>query len=247
MAHKKSIFILVTAFIFMALVSTGCERSYAPIDAQATPTIEGGAFPEALPSDMEGVFEAGAQTATAQAIEAGAPAVEEPTLAPEAAGEGTELAPEAETPATEVPPEEVTPEVATEEAPTAEQPTEAPAPSTNEGNLPATYTLRKGEFPYCIARRYNVNPSELLSLNGISTAQANVYQPGLTLSLPQSGNPFPSDRARNNHPVTYIVPETTTVYGVACYFGDVRPAAILNANPSINADQIAAGTSLQIP
>ena len=33
--------------------------------------------------------------------------------------------------------------------------------------LPTTYKLQKGEFVYCIARRFNVNPAALLSLNGL--------------------------------------------------------------------------------
>ena len=255
MAHKKSTFILVTAFIFIALVSSGCERSYAPIDgAQATPTVEGGSFPEALPSDMEGVFEAGAQTATAQALGIAAPAVAGDATATPVVGTDSELLPEGGT-ATEAAPTETvtggtdtTPPTAT--LPVLADPTKAPTsvPSVNSGGVPASYTLKKGEFPYCIARRFNVDPGELLNLNGITTAQAGVYQPGLTLSIPQTGNPFPSDRSRNNHPITYIVPEATTVYGVACYFGDVEPSAILSANPSIsNPDLISAGTSLQIP
>lgn len=254
MARKKSVFILVTAFIFMALVSTGCERSYAPIDGSlATPTVEGGTFPEALPSDMESVFEAGAQTATAQALEAAAPAAAGEATAVPVSGD-TELTPEGTT--TEGTPTDATAGDPTVEAapatatlPVFENSTAVPTnvPSVDITNLPANYTLQKGEFPYCIARRFNVDPGELLNLNGISTAQAGVYQPGLTLKIPQSGNPFPSDRSRNNHPVTYIVPDTTTVYGVACYFGDVDPSDILNANSISNPAVITAGTSLQIP
>ena len=255
MAQKKSIFILVTAFIFMALVSTGCERSYAPIDASslATPTVEGGEFPAPLDdvSSMDDLIEIGAQTATAEALAAAAPAVaDEPTATPEA-GEDTELTP-AEDNTTEEAPTDEPADAATEET---TPPTNTPEPTkeptqepVNVNDVPATYTLKVGEFPYCIARRYNVNPSELLTLNGLSTEQGGVYQPGLSLKLPQSGNPFPSPRARNVHPVTYVVPETSTVYGIACFFGDVDPAAIMSANPSVsNPNSIAGGTSLQIP
>ena len=246
MAHKKSLFILVTAFIFMALVSTGCERSYAPIDGSlATPTLDGNPFPDELPADMESVFEAGAQTATAQALEAGAaPAAGESTAVP-ATGDN-ELAPTGETGAEETPPTATsTPPVLD---PTATTAAATNIPSVNTNNLPANYTLKKGEFPYCIARRFNVNPVELLSLNGITTAQAGIYQPGLSLKIPQSGNAFPATRARNTHPITYIVPATTNVYTIACFFGDVDPADIIAKNPSIsNPDSIAVGTSLQIP
>jgi LysM repeat protein len=249
MAHKKSLFILVTAFIFMALVISGCRQSYAPMDESlVTPTIEGGAgFPEELPADMEGVFEAGAQTATAQALEAAStlPAVEEPTAVP---GEDTELTPAGDNTA-EAPTEDTTPATATNTLPVVADATATPVPtsipSVDTSSVPSSYTLKKGEFPYCIARRYNVNPSELISLNGI--ADAGALQPGLTLKMPQTGNPFPYDRARNTHPVTYVVPETTTVYAVACFFGDVDPAKIISLNSISNPDSVASGTSLQIP
>ena len=53
----------------MALVTSGCRQSYAPMEESlATPAEGGDGFPEEIPSDMEGVFEAGAQTATAQAV-----------------------------------------------------------------------------------------------------------------------------------------------------------------------------------
>ncbi len=254
MAHKKSLFILIFAFILMAVITSGCNRSYAPTDenqALATPTIDGTAFPEELPADMASVFEAGAQTATAQAMSTGAEPVAETAVPNEAADatNETEVAPEAE-PSTEATTETEAAVAATTEAPATEAPvisTATPIPSVDTGNLPPTYTLKKGEFPYCIARRFNVDPSELLSASGISTTNANALQPGLTLTIPQTGKPFPYDRARNTHPVTYVVPETTNVYAIACFFGDVDPAKIVSMNGISNPDVVAAGTSLQIP
>ena len=52
-----------------------------------------------------------------------------------------------------------------------------------------TYTLQAGEYPYCIARRFNVNPAELLNLNGL-TSSSHVT-PGRVLQIPQTGHPFP--------------------------------------------------------
>lgn len=219
------------------LILTGCTRSYDPIsETQATPTIEGGSeFPEALPSDMEGVIEAGAQTATAIALGESAP----PGVEGEATKETeTLLTPSGEeTPTTDPAQATVTPPVL--------DPTTAP-PTAVIGK-PASYTLKKGEFPYCIARRFNVDPKELLALNNLSTAQAETYQPGLPLSIPQSGATFPPPRARNAHPTNYTVPQATTVYGVACYFGDVNPDDIISNNSIANPDSIAAGTTLNIP
>jgi len=119
-------------------------------------------------------------------------------------------------------------------------PTSAPV-----GSRPATYTLQRGEFPYCIARRFDVDPDALLSLNGLSSG--NIYYPNLTLKIPQSGN-FPGTRALRNHPASYTVPSSTdTVYGIACLFGDVDPAAIAQANNISVGAALTAGQQLSIP
>ncbi len=240
-AQKKSGLILITALIMMALVTVGCERSYAPIDESlATPTVGGDAFPEALPSDMEGVFASGAETSTAIALASGVPPVDTATLpAILTASVSTVTSTPEATDSTASTSTSTPPVIATNTA----------LPPASTVGKPASYTLKKGEFPYCIARRFNVDPDELLTLNNLSSAQAQCLQPGLTLSIPQSGATFPSTRALNAHPVSnYSVPQNTTVYGVACHFGDVDPATILNSNSNItNADNIAAGTILSIP
>ena len=41
------------------------------------------------------------------------------------------------------------------------------APTATPG-LPASYTIQKGEFPFCIARRFNVNPNEMLQITGLA-------------------------------------------------------------------------------
>ncbi len=114
------------------------------------------------------------------------------------------------------------------------------------GVRPTTYALQKGEFPYCIARRFNVNPDELLALNNLSSG--TIYYPGLTLKIPQTGNPFPGNRALRNHPTTYTVASSDeTISGIACLFGDVDPAAIAQANGlSVNAP-LTVGQQLNIP
>jgi LysM repeat protein len=119
-------------------------------------------------------------------------------------------------------------------------PTSAPV-----GSRPATYTLQRGEFPYCIARRFDVDPDALLSLNGLSSG--NIYYPNLTLKIPQSGN-FPGTRALRNHPATYTVPSSSdTIYGIACLFGDVDPAAIAQANNIAVGASLTSGQQLSIP
>ncbi len=57
---------------------------------------------------------------------------------------------------------------------------------------PSTYTLQTGEFPWCIARRFNVDPQTLLSLSGLR--EGVVYPAGTLLRIPQSGS-FPGPRA----------------------------------------------------
>ena len=120
-------------------------------------------------------------------------------------------------------------------------PTSAPV-----GSRPSTYALQKGEFPYCLARRFDVNPEELLSLNGLT--RGDIYYPNLTLKIPQTGNPFPGTRALRTHPTTYTVASAgDTLYGVACVFGDVDPAAIASANNISVSSSLTAGQQLSIP
>ena len=114
-----------------------------------------------------------------------------------------------------------------------------------QGPKPASYTLQKGEFPYCIARRFNVNPSELLSINGL--VDGELYYPNLTLKIP-TGGAFPGDRALHSHPTTYTVPSSsTTIYEVACYFGDVDPAGIAALNGISLGSALTSGQKLSIP
>lgn len=109
---------------------------------------------------------------------------------------------------------------------------------------PAYYTLQSGEFPYCVARRFDVDPKELLALNNLNSGL--IYAPGLVLTIPQSGHPFPALRTLNPHPTTYTVPAQMTVYKVACYFGDVDPMAIMHAN-GLTSPILTMGMTLHIP
>jgi LysM repeat protein len=109
---------------------------------------------------------------------------------------------------------------------------------------PTSYTLQKDEFPFCIARRFNVDIAELLSLNGL-TADSQV-PPGTTLQVPQSGEWTAGERALRSHPTTYTVQANDTVNSIACYFGDVDPNAILAAN-NLASSSITTGQTLTIP
>jgi LysM repeat protein len=105
--------------------------------------------------------------------------------------------------------------------------------------------LQAGEFPYCIARRFNVNPDDLLSLNGLISG--DLFMPGITLKIPQSGA-FPGDRALATHPTTYTVASSDeTVYGIACRYGDVDPAVLASTNGIPVSADLNAGQVLKIP
>ena len=119
---------------------------------------------------------------------------------------------------------------------------------TSTPGRPATYVLMLGEFPYCIARRFNINVEELLSLNGLNTSNVNNLQPGDVLKIPQSGNPFIGDRALHTHPSTYTVASSKdTIYSVACYYGNVDPTQIIAANTLVSPYTLHLNQVLQIP
>jgi len=114
------------------------------------------------------------------------------------------------------------------------------------GTPPPTYILQKGEWPYCIARRFDVNPEELLTLNRLT--RGDIYYPNLTLQIPQTGNHFPPPRAFRSHPTTYTVTGSDqTLNSVACLFGDVYPSAIAQANGISESAALTAGQVLNIP
>ncbi|MEB2334705.1 MAG: LysM domain-containing protein [Anaerolineaceae bacterium] len=129
--------------------------------------------------------------------------------------------------------------------------TNAPAPtsaSIPSGNRPATYTLQSQEFPFCIARRYNLDPDSLLAQNGLSGG--TVLYAGYQLTLSNVASPFPGNRALRAHPASYTVSgdADTTVYGVACKFGDVTPEAIVAANSGVSlGSTFSVGQTISIP
>jgi LysM repeat protein len=116
------------------------------------------------------------------------------------------------------------------------------------GVRPTTYTLQKDEFPFCIARRFNVDPAKLLSASNLTSP--DIYYQGLQLTIPQSGSwPDPSTRSLRNHPDTYTVTGNAddTVYGVACKYGDVDPAAIAQNNGISVSAALTIGQQIKIP
>ncbi len=150
------------------------------------------------------------------------------------------------TPTTKAP---VAPQATNTSAPVQQAATATSGPAvtipTVTPGLPATYTLQKGEFVYCLARRFNINPPAILSLNGLVSAEL-VY-PGMTLKIPQNAAKFPDGRALQKHPAKYTVVAGDTIYSVACKYGDVEPWAIALANGLASPYTLTAGTSINIP
>lgn len=107
------------------------------------------------------------------------------------------------------------------------------------------YVLQDGEYPYCIARRYNVDPEALLQASGLTSP--DIYYAGLKLVIPQNG-PFPGARSLKAHPASYTVASSSeTVYSIACLYGDADPNAIASANGISASASLTVGQVLQIP
>ena len=112
------------------------------------------------------------------------------------------------------------------------------------GGPPPTYVLQEGEYPFCIARRFNVSETELLSLNNLTPD--SFFYAGEELKIPQTGNPFEGTRRLHDHPTTYTVVSGDTLGSIACYFGDVSPDMIKLQN-DLSSDTLKPGTDLIIP
>lgn len=137
-------------------------------------------------------------------------------------------------------------DVPTPVVPTA-TPTPSPSPVVVEVDLvvPTTYTLHKGEFPWCLARRFNISATTLLNANGLSSSSQ--YNEGLKLTIPTDAAAFQGERARASHPDTYTVASGDTFYSIACKYGDVWPEEIAAQNSMTLGDALTSGTVLNIP
>lgn len=118
---------------------------------------------------------------------------------------------------------------------------------TPELSVPTSYTLHEGEHPYCLARRFNIDPAALLSANGLTEANATSLSVGTTLTIPTGAGSFGDARALRSHPATYTASSIDTWYSIACAFGDVWPESIAAANGYTLDDELTSGQQLQIP
>lgn len=129
---------------------------------------------------------------------------------------------------------------------TVPSPTPTKPPIDVDKTVPSQYTLKKGEFPWCIARRFNVDPVSLLNANGIPAGQTQ-FSAGLVLTIPQNAGSYGPNRALTSHPTTYTVKTGDTFYSIACVYGDVWPEEIADYNDMSMGDALPAGTTLDIP
>ncbi len=222
---KKFLYSLILLVLISSLVLAGCTRSATKGGGGELPTSTSSIpFPVGPSSNPNRMTEIVSATQTASVLPA--PGLQENT--PESGNVST-IPSVVE--ATQVPTLEPTPK------PSIFIPTATPG-------KPSTYTLQQGEFPYCIARRFDVNPGELLSINNISGDVA----PGTTLTIPTNSS-WPSDfeRSLRDHPASYTVQSGQSIYEIACLFGDADPNAIIVANNLSAPYSISAGQVLEIP
>ncbi len=130
------------------------------------------------------------------------------------------------------------------------EPTEVPATATPVPTpvevVPNTYTIQEGEFPFCLARRFDIKAETLLSVNSVASGQ--VFYPGYNLVIPQDAGQFVGNRQLRTHPVeSYTVQSGETFSSIACLFGDLYPESIAAANLMDVTDTLVTGSTIIIP
>lgn len=113
--------------------------------------------------------------------------------------------------------------------------------------MPSSYALHAGEWPYCLARRFDIDPDALMAANGWSGSQPNNLSVGYKVNIPTDAGPFGGQRALRDHPTTYVVGGNDTFYSIACAFGDVWPEHIAAANGMDVDDELSGGQTIHIP
>ncbi len=249
--NKKSIGLLV-ALILVAMLFTACARpaTTSPTTSEvivATSTSSEIPFPAATqPQIMADILK---QTQTAMAMstkDTSFPSISTstPSFIFETPTPSTTLAVGGEaTPTSSILLPSVSTATSTPVTLATAAPTKISYPTPTPGR-PATYTIQAGEYLWCLARRFDVLPADLLSLNGMN-ANSQPYA-GTVIKIPQSGS-FGAGRARNAHPAVYTVRAGDTIGGIACWYGDADPNTIFAANGLPANSVITVGQVLQIP
>ena len=255
MRNKKRGMLIIFIFVITTMMVSACTQSLSSAPIATSTPLPAGLFISPLPSaenPMAMIEEFAKQTAAAQTTIAngGTPVTPQAittgtVITPQAGGTSTPGVPTSGTPVAPGTPTNAVPTIPGAASLTPaiiSGPTTTPVPA---GVRPATYILQNGEWPYCIARRFDVNPDALLSASGLTSP--DLYYPGLRLTIPQSGA-FPGPRALASHPTTYsVLSGDETVYSVACKYGDVYPDNIASANGISASAKLTAGQALRIP
>lgn len=223
---NKKIYILVIIIMLLSLVLSACTRSAtgkSPTDATPTSEIP---FPVGTLDTSARVTEIVQQTQNAAISTpvvpvvptAQVPVVSTPVVIPTTAGLPTvALQPTATRPAVVLP----------------------------TLSRPATYTIQSGEWPICIARRYNLDLNSLLEANNLNMNSSP--DPGTVLIIPSSGTWTSGERALKAHPASYTVGSGDTINSIACEYGDVDPLAIASANGIASPYTLNVGSVISIP
>jgi LysM repeat protein len=216
----KKRFLLILAILLLASLLAACTQ---PASTPPGPT--------ATPAELDLIYSQ-AKTSTAQAMTDGEGGGEsQSTPAPGDTQQPSDATPQDSQPVIVT----STPEV---------EPTNTPV-TVSDITVPNNYKLRKGEHPYCIARRFDIDVISLLNYNGLG--MGGYYPEGLKLKIPKDAPGFPGDRFLLKHPTTYTVRAGDTLYTIACAFGDVAPEQIAEANGKGKNWTPAAGDKIHIP
>lgn len=227
------IFGMIAVAILLIGGLAACTRSLSGVP-EASPEVKTSSEAGGVVATDDIMAQLGAfATQTAMVQQGGFPVQNTPVPAGETPVEATPTGPEAAP---------VEPTAVVEATP---EPTTAalPVPTATPGK-PSSYTLQAGEHPYCIARRFDVNPVTMLSQSGLS---GNSFPSGTVLSIPQGGDGFPGARSLISHPDTYTVGQGDSIYSIACAYGDVDPNGIIAANGLEAPYRLTAGQTLHIP
>lgn len=133
--------------------------------------------------------------------------------------------------------------------PTASAPTQTPVVVVNSPTPGAaqtqTYVVQPGEWVYSIARKFSIDPDDIIAINNLQYPYD--LEVGQELIIPESGS---SSRDPNSTPVTggteYIVKAGDSVYSIAQAHG-VDYQSIIDANDLVFPYSIYPGDKIIIP
>lgn len=240
--HRKAL--TISILTIASLVVSACERSISEAPVETATPIPTGLFvsPNApIENPMEMIEQFAKQTEAAQTAAAGGgiPTTTGTPATVDPAGLTATVTPTATLNAGT--PTNANPVAVTTSAP----PVGTPIPP---GARPPSYTLQKGEWPWCIARRFDVDPYAMLQASGLTISQGESLSTGTQLIIPAGAGGFPGPRNLKPHPASYTVASgDETVGSIACGFGDVDPNAIISANNLGSSPKLTVGQVLQIP